>query len=85
VTRSPVLVKGGKVIDPRGELDQPPIADILIQDGQIAAIGPPGSLDCSKESRVLDARGMLVTPGFINTHYHSHDVLLRDKSSASRS
>jgi 5-methylthioadenosine/S-adenosylhomocysteine deaminase len=26
---------------------------------------------------VIDAREMLVTPGFINAHYHSHDVLLR--------
>jgi 5-methylthioadenosine/S-adenosylhomocysteine deaminase len=77
MTRSPVLVKGGKVLDPHGELDQPPITDILIREGRIAAMGPEGSLDYSKETRVIDATGMLVTPGFINTHYHSHDVLLR--------
>src|SRR5260370_7219018 len=77
MTRSPVIVRGGNVLDPHGELDRPPISDILILEGRIAAIGPEGSLDCSKEARVIDATGMLVTPGFINTHYHSHDVLLR--------
>jgi 5-methylthioadenosine/S-adenosylhomocysteine deaminase len=77
MTRSSVLVKGGKVLDPHGELDQPPISDILILEGRIAAIGPKGSLDSSGATRVIDATGMLVTPGFINTHYHSHDVLLR--------
>src|ERR1700730_11569310 len=77
MTRSPVIVRGGKVLDPHGELDQPPIADILILEGRIAAIGPQGSLESSRETRVIDATGMLVTPGFINAHYHSHDVLLR--------
>jgi 5-methylthioadenosine/S-adenosylhomocysteine deaminase len=77
MTRSPVFVRGGKVLDPHGELDQPPIADILILEGRIAAIGPQGSLESSRETRVIDATGMLVTPGFINAHYHSHDVLLR--------
>ena len=77
MTGSPVIVRGGKVLDPHGELDQPPISDILILEGRIAAIGPEGALDWSKEARVIDATGMLVTPGFINAHYHSHDVLLR--------
>lgn len=65
------------ILDPNGELDQPPTADILVTDGRIAAIGPAGSLDAGSDFRTIDARGMLVTPGFINAHYHSHDVLLR--------
>lgn len=73
----PILIAGGRVLDPDGELDQPPVADILVVKGRIAAIGPEGSLDTGKNIRTIDARGMLVTPGFINAHYHSHDVLLR--------
>jgi cytosine/adenosine deaminase-related metal-dependent hydrolase len=75
--RQPVLVSGGKVLNPDGELDHPPVADILIRDGRVAAIGPERSIEVGEETRVIDARGMLVTPGFINAHYHSHDVLLR--------
>jgi 5-methylthioadenosine/S-adenosylhomocysteine deaminase len=73
----PILIAGGRVLDPNGELDQPPIADIFVENGRIAAIGPEGSLDTDRDIRTIDARGMLVTPGFVNAHYHSHDVLLR--------
>ncbi|MEH2470923.1 5-methylthioadenosine/S-adenosylhomocysteine deaminase [Nitrobacteraceae bacterium AZCC 2161] len=73
----PILIAGGRVLDPNGELDQPPVADILVTNGRIAAVGPEGSLDVGENIRTIDARGMLITPGFINAHYHSHDVLLR--------
>jgi cytosine/adenosine deaminase-related metal-dependent hydrolase len=75
--QSKTLVVGGRVIDPDGELDQPPVADILMVDGTIAAVGPAGTIEAGDDARVIDANGMLVTPGFINAHYHSHDVLLR--------
>ncbi|SNS34945.1 Cytosine/adenosine deaminase [Tardiphaga sp. OK246] len=71
------LITGGRILDPDGELDRPPVADVLIIDGRIVAIGPEGKLDAGEDARVIDARGKLVTPGFINAHYHSHDVLLR--------
>lgn len=75
--RPSILIAGGQILDPNGELDQPPVADILVTDGRIAAIGSAGSLEVGRDIRTIDARGMLVTPGFINAHYHSHDVLLR--------
>lgn len=74
---SRTLIAGGRVLDPDGELDRPSVADILIVDGTIAAVGRAGTLDAGNDARVIDATGMLVTPGFINAHYHSHDVLLR--------
>ena len=70
-----LLVAGGRVLSPRGELDRPPVRDILIEDGRIAALGEPGSL--ASDAPVLDAAGTLVVPGFVNAHYHSHDLLLR--------
>lgn len=71
-----LLIAGGRVLDPEGELDQPPIEDILVRDGRIAARGAAATRAAGGAAR-LDASGMLVTPGFINAHSHSHDVLLR--------
>ena len=72
-----VLVRGGRVLDLDGELDLPPIADVLIEDGRIAALGPEAAARGGADTVVVDAAGMLVVPGFVNAHYHSHDVLLR--------
>jgi cytosine/adenosine deaminase-related metal-dependent hydrolase len=70
-----LLIKNGRVLDLDGDVDVPPLADVLIRNGRIEKVAtdlvaPPG-VD------VLDASGQLVVPGFINAHYHSHDVLLR--------
>jgi cytosine/adenosine deaminase-related metal-dependent hydrolase len=72
-----VLVRGGRVLDPDGELDRPPLADIVIENGRIAAVGSDAAGRASANVRMIDAEGMLVMPGFVNAHYHSHDVLLR--------
>ncbi|WP_018699298.1 amidohydrolase family protein [Amorphus coralli] len=54
-------------------------ADILISDGVITAIGGEAKTmaDARPDIAVLDAAGRLVTPGFINAHYHSHDTLAK--------
>jgi cytosine/adenosine deaminase-related metal-dependent hydrolase len=69
-----LLVRGARVLDSAENLDEPPVRDMLIRGGAIEAIGealqPQGA-------RVLDAAGMLAIPGFVNAHYHSHDVLAR--------
>ena len=70
-----LLVRGGQVYDHDGDVHHPAIADILIEDGKIAAIGPKLATDDQHE--VIDAIGRLVVPGLINAHYHSHDTLCR--------
>ena len=70
-----LLVRGGQVYDHDGDVHHPAIADILIEDGKIAAIGPKLATDDQHE--VIDATGRLVVPGLINAHYHSHDTLCR--------
>src|SRR4030088_1486980 len=60
-----LLIKNGRVLDPASKLDS--VADVFIQDGKIAAIGP--ALDAAG-AEVFDASGMLVTPGFIDMHVH---------------
>jgi dihydroorotase len=60
-----LLIKNGRVIDPASATDM--LADILIQDGAIAAVGAdleaPGA-------RVFDATGLVAAPGFIDMHVH---------------
>jgi len=49
---------------------------ILIEDGVISSIGP-GSIEVSAD-QVIDASGMVITPGFINTHHHLYQTLTRN-------
>lgn len=65
----PLLIQGGRVIDPASEFDQ--TADVLLAEGVVAKIEPrPGRLDVPADCRRLDADGCLVTPGLIDIHVH---------------
>lgn len=63
---STLLVRGGRVIDPANSLDK--VADVAIVDGRIVAIGK--KLTAMRADRVIDADGLIVTPGFIDPHVH---------------
>jgi 5-methylthioadenosine/S-adenosylhomocysteine deaminase len=87
-TRGVILIRNGRVYDPDGDVDLPAIADMLIVDGTIAAVRPGiGSavergeavdeLGSRAIDRTIEATEKLVMPGFVNAHYHSHDVLLK--------
>jgi cytosine/adenosine deaminase-related metal-dependent hydrolase len=70
------LITGGRVLDPLGELHRPPVLDILVEDGKISAVGELAR-QRTGTSEMMDASGLLITPGFVNAHCHSHDTLLR--------
>jgi cytosine/adenosine deaminase-related metal-dependent hydrolase len=70
-----LLVRGGEVYDHDGDVHKPAVADILIEDGEIVAVGP--GLAAPEPCEVVEAAGRLVVPGLINAHYHSHDTLCR--------
>jgi cytosine/adenosine deaminase-related metal-dependent hydrolase len=70
-----LLIKGGDIYEHDGDVHWPRVADILIENGKIAAIG--AGLAPSGPHDVIDARGKVVLPGLINAHYHSHDTLCR--------
>lgn len=60
------------------------IADILVQGGMIMKVeaGLASALGASETGRpvadrIIEAGGRMVVPGFVTSHYHSHDVLLR--------
>ena len=59
-----LLIQHGTVLDPSRVFERR--ADVLIKDGKIAAVGT----DLGGADRVIDARGMYVTPGLIDIHVH---------------
>jgi guanine deaminase len=65
------MLKGGLVQARPSEAALP--SDIVIDGETIIAIGPDIDPQVNAVSRVVLASGKLLTPGFINTHYHSHD------------
>ncbi len=69
-----VLLKGGVVLtmDPRlGDFDR---ADVLIEGGKIAAVGPNLQATASE----IDASNMIVMPGFVDSHRHIWQGQLRN-------
>ena len=76
---SPMLVTGGRVLDVDGDLDQPAVSDIFIENGRIVAVGADAAKAAVQRAEVIkiDAGDKLVIPGLINAHYHSHDTMLR--------
>lgn len=75
-----ILIKGGRVYRHDGDTNQPGVADVLVDGDRIAAVGEDLDAHPGGEAafgRVIDASGKLVLPGFVNAHYHSHDILLK--------
>jgi 5-methylthioadenosine/S-adenosylhomocysteine deaminase len=72
-----LLLKGGQALTPTTDWHDPPQADIAIADDKIVGVCPGYQLDHDRNVEVIDARDHLVLPGFVNAHYHSHDVLAK--------
>ncbi len=53
-----------------------PDGGIFVRDQVIAAVGPTDSLPQTAD-RVIDAQGMLILPGLVNTHHHLYQTLTR--------
>ncbi len=64
---SRVMIRGGHLIDPSSRIDAP--RDLLIEDGRIAAIGARLNVD-AEGLEVIDASGLVVTPGLVDIHVH---------------
>jgi N-acyl-D-amino-acid deacylase len=71
-----LLIKGGTVFDGSG--GEPFIADIGISEDKIAFIIQDSKFKIQDSVNVIDARGLAVSPGFIDTHAHSDFTLLAD-------
>src|ERR1700731_3138528 len=65
--RTSLLIKGGHLIDPAARIDAP--MDVLLKDGHVAEVAPPNKIKGGVDEK-LDARGLIVAPGFIDLHVH---------------
>ena len=68
-----LLLRGGVVIDGSGQPRQK--ADVAVHNGVILAIG---DLHHFSADEVVDVRGLVVAPGFIDVHTHDDRLLLAD-------
>src|ERR1700691_388881 len=66
--RSPsLLIKGGHLIDPASCIDTP--MDVLLKEGLVAEVAAPNKIKGGYDEKI-DARGLIVAPGFIDLHVH---------------
>lgn len=65
-----MIIKSGRLIDPKSNRDE--VLDIKIKNGKIFEIGK--NLESSdSEEEIIDAKGKVVIPGFIDVHVHFRD------------
>jgi dihydroorotase len=60
-----LAIRGGRVIDPANGIDD--VGDLLISDGRIAEAAANAGKGASES---IDARGLIVCPGFVDIHCH---------------
>ena len=56
-----ILIKNARVVDPSQNLDK--VCDIAVRDGVFAE-------NVSPKAEVVDAKGLVLTPGFVDMHVH---------------
>jgi 5-methylthioadenosine/S-adenosylhomocysteine deaminase len=71
---SRLLVRGGHVLTMDPDLGDLAGADVLVEDGRIAQVGPGLEVPCDE---VIDAAGKVVIPGFVDTHRHTWETSVR--------
>jgi N-acyl-D-aspartate/D-glutamate deacylase len=67
-----LVVRGGRIVDGTGNPSY--LGDVGIRQGRIVAVGKVAG----KGARTIEARGLVVAPGFIDMHNHSDSSLLTD-------
>src|SRR5436309_4481391 len=68
------IIRGGSVMSMDRSVGDFPQADVLVEGKKILAVGP--NLHAG-DAGVIDARGKIVMPGFIDTHHHQFETVLR--------
>jgi dihydroorotase len=78
-----ILIKNGRVVDPASGLDK--VCDLAIAAGRIVSVGDAASFTASK---VIDASGCIVAPGFVDLAArlrepgHEHEGMLESEMAA---
>ncbi len=76
MTASRTVVKGGWVVSLDAAVGDHRIADVLIEKGRITAVRPRLAVG---DAEVIDARDMIVLPGFVDTHRHTFQTCIRHR------
>jgi dihydroorotase len=71
---SRLLLKGGRVVDPSRGKDG--VLDVLLDGGKVGAVG---ARVAARGAEVIDAKGLVVCPGFIDVHTHLREPGREDK------
>ena len=71
---SRLLLRGGRVVDPA--LGRDGSFDVLVADGTVEEVGPRLA---ARGAQVLDLKGLVVCPGFIDIHTHLREPGREDK------
>ncbi|MDP7652691.1 MAG: D-aminoacylase [Rhodospirillales bacterium] len=72
-----IIIRGATVIDGSGAPGS--LADVAVSDGRIADVGELSGLSATRE---IEAGGLVVAPGFIDSHTHDDRLLLSDPTMA---
>jgi dihydroorotase len=68
--RRPILLRGGRVLDPSRGLDAA-VGDVLLEGGKIMHAGDAASGAESRDGvEIIDCAGLVVSPGFVDVHCH---------------
>ncbi|MGI6782991.1 MAG: amidohydrolase/deacetylase family metallohydrolase [Aminivibrio sp.] len=65
-----LIIRGGRVMDPAGGVDE--VCDLAVSEGKIAGRGK--NLPADGAAKVIDAAGLLVTPGIVDIHTHLYST-----------
>ena len=79
------LIRNGTIIDGQGTLAF--VGDVLVEDDRIVEVIPAGELQnfkISEPQNLIDASGLIVSPGFIDAHTHSDAYLVIEPDAPSK-
>jgi cytosine/adenosine deaminase-related metal-dependent hydrolase len=69
-----ILIRGAYVMTMDDGLSDLPVGDVLVEGDRIVAVSP--RIDAT-DAQLLDARGHVVMPGFVDTHRHTWQTQMR--------
>jgi 5-methylthioadenosine/S-adenosylhomocysteine deaminase len=72
-----ILLEGGIVMSLDAATGDFEKADVLIEGKKILAVGPNLAAGSAHNALVVNAAGMIVMPGFIDSHHHQYETVLR--------
>ena len=70
-----IVIKDGRIIDPSVGMDM--VGDVLIEDGKVVRVD--ADIASPEGAHLIDAKGMVVSPGFVDLHCHLRDPGLEYK------